>query len=192
LSKQDGSSIISLPKGGGAQKGIGEKFSPDLHTGTGNFTVPIALPPGRNGFQPQLNVLYNTGNGNGVFGLGWNLSIPGVSRKTSHGIPRYRDYDPELKNRDTFILSGAVDLYRSIHRSLLSRGEGSFSTARELRDSSPRSRIIMRLTNLSQPTIGKCAAKTASSVGMVLTCRPALPLVWISVSVAGVEALTER
>ena len=26
--------IISLPKGGGAQHGLGEKFSPDLHTGT--------------------------------------------------------------------------------------------------------------------------------------------------------------
>ncbi len=80
---------ITLPQGGGALHGIGETFSPDLHTGTGNFTVPIALPPGRNGFQPQLNLVYSTGNGNGPFGLGWSLSIPGVSRKTSRGIPRY-------------------------------------------------------------------------------------------------------
>ena len=49
------SDLISVPKGGGALKGVGEKFGADLHTGTGNFTVPIALPPGRNGFQPQLN-----------------------------------------------------------------------------------------------------------------------------------------
>lgn len=104
------SQMISLPKGGGAQHGLGEKFSPDLHTGTGNFTIPIALPPGRNGFQPQLNLVYSTGNGNGLFGLGWNLSIPGVTRKTSKGIPRYRDYYRELKERDTFILSGAEDL----------------------------------------------------------------------------------
>ena len=52
---------IALPKGGGALHGIGEKFSPDLHTGTGNFSVPIAVPPGRNGFQPQLNLVYSTG-----------------------------------------------------------------------------------------------------------------------------------
>ena len=104
------SQIISLPKGGGALQGIGEKFSPDLFTGTGNFTVPIALPPGRNGFQPQLNLVYSTGHGNGVFGLGWSLSIPGVSRQTSKGIPRYQDYHRELKERDTFILSGAEDL----------------------------------------------------------------------------------
>src|SRR5215213_5604373 len=98
------SEAISLPKGGGALHGIGEKFSPDLHTGTGNFTVPIALPPGRNGFQPQLNLVYSTGNGNGPFGLGWDLSVPGVSRETSKGVPLYDD------SKDTFILSGAEDI----------------------------------------------------------------------------------
>src|SRR6266542_308757 len=104
------SQIISLPKGGGALQGIGEKFSPDLFTGTGNFTVPIALPPGRNGFQPQLNLVYSTGNGNGPFGLGWSLSIPGVSRQTSKGVPRYGHERGPLTQRDTFLLSGAEDL----------------------------------------------------------------------------------
>lgn len=106
MSNKSGTSsqIISLPKGGGALHGVGEKFSPDLHTGTGNFTIPLTLPPGRNGFQPQLSLGYSTGNGNGPFGLGWNLSIPGVMRKTSKGIPRYDD------GNDTFILSGAEDL----------------------------------------------------------------------------------
>jgi RHS repeat-associated protein len=96
--------IISLPQGGGALRGIGEKFSPDLFTGTGNSTIPIALPPGRNGFKPELNLVYSSGSGNGPFGLGWNLSLPGVSRKTSKGIPQYDD------GSDTFILSGAEDL----------------------------------------------------------------------------------
>src|SRR5205085_9070741 len=102
--------VISLPKGGGALHGIGEKFSPDLFTGTGNFTVPISLPPGRNGFQPQLNLGYSTGSGNGLFGLGWGLGVPGVSRTTAKGIPRYRDYDQDLSNWDAFLLSGAEDL----------------------------------------------------------------------------------
>src|SRR5260370_14362812 len=101
---KNGSQVISLPQGGGALHGIGEKFSPDLQTGTGNFTVPIAVPPGRNGFQPQLSLVYSTGNGNGPFGLGWNLSIPGVSRKTSKGVPLFDD------EKDTFLLSGAEDL----------------------------------------------------------------------------------
>jgi hypothetical protein len=112
MSNKSGTSeqVISLPSGGGALSGIGETFAPDLHTGTGNFTVPIALPPGRNGFQPELNLVYSTGNGNGPFGLGWSLSIPGVSRKKAKGVPRYQDATDELKDRDTFILSGAEDL----------------------------------------------------------------------------------
>lgn len=105
------SDLISLPKGGGALNGLGEKFSPDLFTGTGNFTVPITLPLGRNGFQPQLSLAFSTGSGNGSFGMGWSLSIPGVTRKTSKGIPRYRDNpNNPLFKPDVFILSGAEDL----------------------------------------------------------------------------------
>src|SRR5438105_6452170 len=106
MSNKSGSSsqIISLPQGGGAMHGIGEKFSPDLHTGTGNFTVPIALPPGRNGFQPQISLGYSTGSPNGSVGLGWALAVPGVARKTQKGVPRYDDAE------DTFLLSGAEDL----------------------------------------------------------------------------------
>jgi len=132
MSNKSNASAISLPKGGGAQKGIGEKFSPDLFTGTGNFTVPIALPPGRNGFQPELNLVYSTGNGNSPFGLGWSLSIPGVSRKTSKGNPRYDDA------KDTFILSGAEDLV-SIEKSASAtryrpRTEGLFGRIDHHRD----------------------------------------------------------
>lgn len=104
MSNTKGTSVINNPQGGGAQSGLGEKFSPDLFTGTGNFSVPIAVPPGRNGFQPELTLGYSSGNGNGVFGMGWALGIPGVSRKTSKGIPVYND------KTDVFILSGAEDL----------------------------------------------------------------------------------
>lgn len=96
-------SIISLPTGGGALRGIGESFQPNPHTGTGTLTVPISVPRGRNGFQPDLRLVYATGNGNGFFGLGWQLSVAGISRKTSQGVPRYID-------TDTFVLSGAEDL----------------------------------------------------------------------------------
>jgi hypothetical protein len=95
---------LSLPQGGGALQTLGERFSPDLHTGTGNLSVPIALPRGRNGFQPDLHLDYSTGYGNGPFGLGWQLSVPTITRKTSKGVPAYNDA------RDVFVLSGAEDL----------------------------------------------------------------------------------
>lgn len=96
--------IIEAPQGGGAIQSIGEKFKPDMFTGTANFTVPISIPAGRNGFQPHLSFDYASGNGNGPFGFGWSLSVPEISRKTSKGIPRYGD------TTDVFILSGFEDL----------------------------------------------------------------------------------
>ena len=95
--------VLSPPKGGGALRGIGETFSPDLHTGTGNFSVPIALPEGRNGLKPSLTLAFSTGTGNGGFGMGWSLGIPAVTCLTSKGIPRYA-------GKDTFVLSGAEEL----------------------------------------------------------------------------------
>ena len=67
---------ISLPKGGGAIRGIGEKFAANPVTGTGSMTVPIATSPGRSGFGPQLSLSYDSGAGNGPFGFGWSLSLP--------------------------------------------------------------------------------------------------------------------
>ena len=97
---------ISLPKGGGAIRGIGEKFAANPVTGAGSMTVPIAVSPGRSGFGPQLALSYDSGAGNGPFGLGWNLSLPAITRKTDKGLPKYQDADES----DVFILSGAEDL----------------------------------------------------------------------------------
>jgi hypothetical protein len=97
---------LSLPKGGGAIHGIGEKFGANPVTGTGSMTVPIATSPGRSGFGPQLSLSYDSGAGNGPFGFGWSLSIPSITRKTDKGLPRYDD----AHEFDVFILSGAEDL----------------------------------------------------------------------------------
>jgi hypothetical protein len=95
-----------MPKGGGAIRGIGEKFTANPVTGTGSLSVPIATSPGRAGFGPQLSLSYDSGGGNGPFGLGWMLATPAITRKTDKGLPRYRD----AEDSDVFILSGAEDL----------------------------------------------------------------------------------
>jgi RHS repeat-associated protein len=97
---------ISLPKGGGAIRGIGEKFAANPVTGTGSMSVPIATSPGRSGFGPQLSLSYDSGAGNGTFGFGWSLGLPQITRKTDKGLPQYRDSEES----DVFILSGAEDL----------------------------------------------------------------------------------
>ena len=97
---------ISLPKGGGAIRGMGEKFAANPVTGTGSMSVPIATSPGRSGFGPQLALSYDSGSGNGPFGFGWNLSLPAITRKTDKGLPQYFD----ASESDVFVLSGAEDL----------------------------------------------------------------------------------
>lgn len=97
---------VELPKGGGAIRGIGEKFAANPVTGTGSMTVPIAISPGRTGFGPQFSLSYDSGAGNGVFGFGWTLGLPHVSRKTDTGLPRYDD----ANESDVFLPSGAEDL----------------------------------------------------------------------------------
>lgn len=97
---------ISLPKGGGAIRGMGEKFAANPVTGSGSMIVPIATSPGRSGFGPQLALSYDSGAGNGPFGLGWNLHLPSITRKTDKGLPQYND----AEESDVFILSGAEDL----------------------------------------------------------------------------------
>lgn len=103
---------VSLPKGGGAIQGMGEKFDVNPVTGTGSLQVPIALSPGRSGFGPQLTLSYDSGGGNGPFGLGWRLSVPSIARKTQKGLPQYRD----AQESDTFLLSGAEDLVPTLTR----------------------------------------------------------------------------
>src|SRR6266699_1559963 len=97
---------LSLPKGGGAIRGISEKFSANPVTGTGSLSIPIFTTPGRSDFYPKLSLSYDSGAGAGPFGIGWNLSVPSITRKTDKGLPRYQDAD----DSDIFILSEAEDL----------------------------------------------------------------------------------
>ena len=107
---QPHSPVISLPKGGGAIRGIDEKFSVNPATGTASLSVPIFTQPGRSDFYPQLLLSYDSGAGNSPFGLGWDIAVPSIARKTDKGLPKYED----AEDSDTFILSGAEDLVSSL------------------------------------------------------------------------------
>jgi len=134
------SPAISLPKGGGAIRGIGEKFAANPVTGTGSMSVPIATSPGRSGFGPQLSLSYDSGAGNGPFGFGWSLSLPSITRKTDKGLPQY----PDAEESDVFILSGAEDLVQVFktdptNGEFLRDAKGNF-----VYDESPRDGYLVR------------------------------------------------
>jgi RHS repeat-associated protein len=86
---------ISLPKGPGSIEGLGRSFSPSLSSGTASYGVTIAVPPGVNGFVPELSLDYDSGGGVSDVGLGWSISkLPKIRRRTDNGLPRFTDADP--------------------------------------------------------------------------------------------------
>lgn len=76
--------------------------------GAAVYTIPIEVPAGINGMQPQLAITYNSQAANGLLGWGWNLS--GVSAITRTGKTIYHDktefaYPVDFKD-DRFLLDG--------------------------------------------------------------------------------------
>src|SRR5450755_2430749 len=97
---------INLPKGGGALKSIDEKFQVNAANGTASVSVTIPQSKSRTDFAPSLMLSYNSGSGNSPFGLGWNIDIPTIRRRTDKRLPQYRDaYDSDI-----FQLNGVEDL----------------------------------------------------------------------------------
>lgn len=97
---------IELPKGGGALRAIDEKFRVNSANGTASLSLPLPISKTRSEFAPALSLNYDSGSGNGVFGLGWSLNYPTIQRRTDKRLPEYRD---SLES-DVFLLSEAEDL----------------------------------------------------------------------------------
>lgn len=110
---------ITLPQGGGAIRRIDERFEVNAANGTATFSLPLPVSPGRGGAQPTLALSYNSGAGNGPFGLGWSVDVASIARKTDRELPRYRD-EP---GGDTFVLTGLEDLVPALDAA------GAFVTA---------------------------------------------------------------
>ncbi|MGB5985717.1 MAG: FG-GAP-like repeat-containing protein, partial [Desulfobacterales bacterium] len=55
------------------------------------------MPPGRNGLAPELTLAYNSYQGNGWVGMGWDLNLGAIRRSTKFGIDYNKsDYVAEL------------------------------------------------------------------------------------------------
>ncbi len=69
-----------------------------LFTGSFLYSLPIEVPPGVAGMQPELSLQYNSSLGNGWLGVGWDFSLGNIQRSTKNGPPNYND-------NDTFVLT---------------------------------------------------------------------------------------
>ncbi|RQQ03499.1 SpvB/TcaC N-terminal domain-containing protein [Burkholderia stagnalis] len=93
---------VALPKGGGAIQGIGANFQNGGFTGAAAFSVPIPVTSCRGG-APDVTLQYRSGSGNGLYGLGFDIGLPAITRQTSSGQPRY-------DGTDTFLLPDGTPL----------------------------------------------------------------------------------
>ncbi len=76
-------------------------------TGAAQYSIPIALPPGINGVVPDVSLIYNSQNGDGIAGYGWNVS--GVSQITRLPATKFHDNEidaVDFDRMDRFALDG--------------------------------------------------------------------------------------
>jgi RHS repeat-associated protein len=71
-------------------------------TGDARLSYPLDLPPGRLGLQPRVALTYNSENGNGWVGVGWDLITSAISIDTRWGAARY----DAAKETETYMLDG--------------------------------------------------------------------------------------
>ncbi len=90
--QQVGVAPLSLPKGGGAIAGMGESLGAIGPSGLASLTLPLPISAGR-GYAPRLALSYSSGAGNGPFGLGWQMGMLSIRRRTAHGVPHYDKRD---------------------------------------------------------------------------------------------------
>src|ERR1044072_6862701 len=154
---------VSLPKGGGALKGIDEKFSVNAVNGTAGFSMPLPVSPAR-GVTPSLSLAYNSGAGNGIFGLGWSYSLASIKRKTDKQLPQYFD----AEESDIFLFSEMEELVPEFDRSddgtFKKNGDGYVIKERDSADNLYTRRFYKPRTEGAFARIERWLAKDGSEI----------------------------
>ncbi|CAB5502423.1 hypothetical protein AZO1586R_1428 [Bathymodiolus azoricus thioautotrophic gill symbiont] len=57
-----------------------------INQGAANYTIPITVPPGIAGMQPELSINYNSNTGNGQLGVGFSLGGSSIIHRCSKTI----------------------------------------------------------------------------------------------------------
>ncbi|KAI5460180.1 65kDa B protein-domain-containing protein, partial [Mariannaea sp. PMI_226] len=131
-------------KGGGALRSIDQKFSVNPSSGSLSLSIPLPITGGRQGFHPELDLDYDSGSGNGPFGIGWYATAPNITRKTSHRIPKYGP------GTDIFVFAGAEDLVPSLQGS--ERAVDGYTVRKfEIRVEGASQARVEQLTSLQDP-----------------------------------------
>lgn len=76
-------------------------------TGAGTYSIPIRIPDGVNGLQPNLAISYHSRGGRGLAGIGWDISgIPEIRRCGQIHAIDSKQTGISLNANDRFCLNG--------------------------------------------------------------------------------------
>ncbi|GJL61397.1 MAG: hypothetical protein NPIRA04_00510 [Nitrospirales bacterium] len=93
---------------------VGGAVHADPFTGTATTSIPIEVPPGRQGVQPDLALVYGSSNGNGWLGMGWKLEKGVIERQTKFGVDYSGDdYVFRLSGINVELVNIGNDEYRA-------------------------------------------------------------------------------
>ena len=115
--------VIALPTGAGSIEGYGESFSPLINTGTANLTFNFKISPAINQFAPSFILSYNSGYGNGSYGIGWKLNTVFIQRQTDKGVPIYDETDRFIFSNGEELIRVRRDYYRFKNEELFKKFE---------------------------------------------------------------------
>jgi len=62
-------------------------YQTDMFSGRFGYSVPILVPPARNGSEPSLALRYTSSGDHGWAGQGWELELGHIQRETRNGVP---------------------------------------------------------------------------------------------------------
>jgi len=94
-------------------------------SGSASYSIPLWVPPGRNGMQPSVSLSYNSGGGNGLVGVGWSISgfseIKRCAQTERSNGPEGGIAGIEFTNKDQFCLDGSplVQIADGTYRTLI-------------------------------------------------------------------------
>lgn len=94
-------------------------------SGAATYSIPIFVPPGTNGMQPQLSLNYSSQGGNGLLGMGWSiggLSVihhcgSTIAIDTLKGGVNYDTNDKFCLDGERLIWDATNGFYRTQHES---------------------------------------------------------------------------
>ncbi len=105
-----GATAMPMPEGkGSTDPAVSE------NTGAANLQIPIEVPPGAGGLAPQIRLSYSSHQGDGPYGIGWDLNLGEIQCSQRFGVPDYGygscarfEFNGQLLTRD-----GASDSYHT-------------------------------------------------------------------------------